>query len=130
MNSSSSVVRKYINNIKSTFPIYGKKEKNYIHNLEISLMGFAKKNPSLTIEDLHSEFGTPPVIIAGYLSSIEEDYLFRKLKIRDFIKKCLAAILIVAFILEGYALCRAYHDYLNSLDANIAIEEVILEETN
>lgn len=123
-----TTVKKYLNSIKKLFPIYGKKEKQYIQNLQTPLLEYAIEKEGVSYEDLIEEFGTPSHVISEYFSEVDEQYLFRQLRIRGYIKKFLVFVLVAFLAFNGYCYFWAYQDYLNAQDEHIMYKEIIIEE--
>ncbi|OUO24846.1 hypothetical protein B5F87_18985 [Eubacterium sp. An3] len=82
----------------------------------------------MSYEDLIEEFGTPSHVISEYFSEVDEQYLFRQLRIRGYIKKFLVFVLVAFLAFNGYCYFWAYQDYLNAQDEHIMYKEIIIEE--
>ncbi|OUO24344.1 DUF6120 family protein [Eubacterium sp. An3] len=123
-----TIIKKYLKSIKKLFPIYGKKEKQYIKILQPRLLEYAAEKETLSYEDLIEEFGTPSHVISGYFSEVDDEYLFRHLKIRGYVKKFLIFVLVAFLAFNGYCYYWAYQDYLNAQDQHIMYKEIVIEE--
>lgn len=123
-----TIVKKYLKSIKKLFPIYGQKEKQYIKLLQPRLLEYAIEKEKLSYEDLIEEFGTPSHVISEYFSEVDDEYLFRHLRIRGYAKKFLIFVLVVFLTFNGYCYYWAYQDYLNAQDQHIMYKEIVIEE--
>lgn len=123
-----TIIKKYLKSIKKLFPIYGKKEKQYIKILQPRLLEYAAEKETLSYEDLIEEFGTPSHVISEYFSEVDDQYLFRHLRIRGYVKKFLIFVLVAFLAFNGYCYYWAYQDYLNAQDQHIMYKEIVIEE--
>ena len=122
------ITQKYLKSVKKLFPIYGKKERQYIKNLQMPLQEYAEEKEDLSYEELTEEFGTPSHVISEYFSEVDDEYLFRQLRIRGYVKKFLIFVLVAFVILIGYRYYLAYQNYENAMEEHIIYEETIIEE--
>ena len=122
------ITQKYLKSVKKLFPIYGKKERQYIKNLQTPLQEYAEEKEDLSYEELTEEFGTPPHVISEYFSEVDDEYLFRQLRIRGYVKKFLIFVLVAFVILIGNRYYLAYQNYENAMEEHIIYEETIIEE--
>lgn len=66
-STMKDITQKYLKSVKKLFPIYGKKERQYIKNLQTPLQEYAEEKEDLSYEELTEEFGTPPPCDIGVL---------------------------------------------------------------
>ena len=107
----------------TTVPTQAAKEKT-----QTPLQEYAEEKEDLSYEELTEEFGTPSHVISEYFSEVDEEYLFRQLRIRGYVKKFLIFVVIAFLAFNGYCYYWAYQDYLNAQDQHIMYEEIIIEE--
>lgn len=127
-STMKDITQKYLKSVKKLFPIYGKKERQYIRNLQTPLQEYAEEKEDLSYEELTEEFGTPSHVISEYFSEVDDEYLFRQLRIRGYVKKFLIFVLVAFVILIGYRYYLAYQNYENAMEEHIIYEETIIEE--
>lgn len=127
-STMKDITQKYLKSVKKLFPIYGKKERQYIKNLQTPLQEYAEEKEGLSYEELTEEFGTPSHVISEYFSEVDDEYLFRQLRIRGYVKKFLIFVLVAFVILIGYRYYLAYQNYENAMEEHIIYEETIIEE--
>lgn len=127
-STMKDITQKYLKSVKKLFSIYGKKERQYIKNLQTPLQEYAEEKEGLSYEELTEEFGTPPHVISEYFSEVDDEYLFRQLRIRGYVKKFLIFVLVAFVILIGYRYYLAYQNYENAMEEHIIYEETIIEE--
>lgn len=127
-STMKDITQEYLKSLKKLFPIYGKKERQYIKNLQTPLQEYAEEKEDLSYEELTEEFGTPSHVISEYFSEVDDEYLFRQLRIRGYVKKFLIFVLVAFVILIGYRYYLAYQNYENAMEEHIIYEETIIEE--
>lgn len=127
-SSVKDITQKYLKSVKKLFPIYGKKERQYIKNLQTPLQEYAEEKEDLSYQDLTEEFGTPSHVISEYFSEVDDEYLFRQLRVRGYVKKFLIFVVIALFMLIGYRYYLAYQNYENAMEEHIIYEETYIEE--
>lgn len=127
-STMKDITQEYLKSLKKLFPIYGKKERQYIKNLQTPLQEYAEEKEDLSYEELTEEFGTPSHVISEYFSEVDDEYLFRQLRVRGYVKKFLIFVLVAFVILIGYRYYLAYQNYENAMEEHIIYEETIIEE--
>ena len=127
-STMKDITQKYLKSVKKLFPIYGKKERQYIKNLQTPLQEYAEEKEDLSYEELTEEFGTPSHVISEYFSEVDDEYLFRQLRVRGYAKKFMIFVLVAFVILIGYRYYLAYQNYENAMEEHIIYEETIIEE--
>ena len=127
-STMKDITQKYLKSVKKLFPIYVKKERQYIKNLQTPLQEYAEEKEDLSYEELTEEFGTPPHVISEYFSEVDDEYLFRQLRVRGYVKKFMIFVLVAFVILIGYRYYLAYQNYENAMEEHIIYEETIIEE--
>ena len=91
--------KEYISEIKTLFPIKTKKEKAYLKNLEIDVNSYCEETGVTSKQELYDNYGKPLDVVNSYFSSVETEYLVKKLKISKYIKAAIVTILILSSIL-------------------------------
>ena len=119
------VEKQYIKKVRQSLPVYGCKEKKYIKKLEAHLQDYCNEYPDITEEDIVKEFGTPMSVVSDYFCEIDEDYLFRKLKIRNHVRASIFVITICLIFLNIFCSYLFYQEYLETRRTNITKEETI-----
>lgn len=127
-SSVKDITQKYLKSVKKLFPIYGKKERQYIKNLQTPLQEYAEEKEDLSYEELTEEFGTPSHVISEYFSEVDDEYLFWQLRVRGYVKKFLIFVVIALFMLIGYRYYLAYQNYENAMEEHMIYEETYIEE--
>ena len=115
----------YIKKVRQSLPIYGHKEKAYIKKLEDHLQNYCDEYPDVTEEDIVKEFGTPTSVVSEYFDEIDEDYLFRKLRIRNHVRISIFVITASIIILNIFCGYFYYKEYQATRNSNITKEETI-----
>ena len=117
--------KQYIKKIRQSLPVYGRKERAYIKKLEERLQDYCDEYPGVTEEDIVKEFGTPTSVVSDYFDEIDEDYLFRKLRIRNHIRISIFVITVCIIILNIFCGYLYYKEYQATRNSNITKEETI-----
>ena len=58
---------RYMRDLKHLFPVYGKKQKAYLHTIKSSIEDYYASSPNPSYEDLINHFGAPQEIIGDYI---------------------------------------------------------------
>ncbi len=124
----NKILRKYIKAVRGLFPFYETYEKQYTDNLEVHLREYLADHPEAAYTDIVEEFGLPSSVVSEYFSEIEEEYLFKHLEQKKYVKRVMILVIIIIFVINGYNFHRAYLNYLQALEQNIAYETIIIEE--
>lgn len=128
MTRKNNLTKQYLHCLKSCFPIYEKQEKEYLKKMELHLDEYVAFHPNASYETLVSEFGSPTTLVSDYFTSIEDEYLFRKLQKKRYTRNI--AILIVAMVVS-YTVFRfvlLYKEFQRAQESHIAYETTIIEE--
>lgn len=103
---SNAEIESYIKQINALLPLHSKKEKRYLNELQESITEMAIKSTDMTMSDIIEYHGTPANVVRDYVSSLDTDRLTKNIKLRGFIKKTIAAILIALAI--AFSICSIY----------------------
>ena len=110
--------KEYIKSIKAFFPVMGKKEKEYLKNLELNIKDFCCENSVTSMEALYKDFGMPSEVANSYFSNVQMDYLLKKINISQKVKMALISFMILMVmgmsIFSG-CLFAAYNQMQNQL---------------
>ena len=111
------ICTKYLNQVKSFFPVITKNEKKFLSKLPNFLMLVQKIN-QLHLEYLHEEFGKPEEIFSAYLSTVHTDELVRQIKrTKRFKLATVLILLITAATLIGA--CINIHNNYNAYQETV-----------
>lgn len=122
------IIKKYLKAVRGLFPFYETYEKQYTDNLEVHLREYLADHPEAAYTDIVEEFGLPSSVVSEYFSEIEEEYLFKHLEQKKYVKRVMLLFVIVVLVINGYYYHKAYNDYINLKDSNIKYETIIIEE--
>lgn len=91
-----SITKQYIQEIKQLFPVYGKQEKEFMNSFLQNMSDYIEcKDYPVSLEDLHTDIGTPTEIISDYLSHADTEYLAKKIRFAKHIKMTLFILITV-----------------------------------
>lgn len=122
-----NLAKQFTKNVRAFFPIVGKVEKEYLKKLELNLEDYCEEKQVSSLEELYKDFGTPSDVVHSYYSSVNIDYILKRLRLTKIIKTCLVT-LIVAILVAVSAYCfRLHSDYKVLENQQIFFEETTIE---
>lgn len=124
----NKILRKYIKAVRGLFPFYETYEKQYMDNLEIHLQEYLADHPEAAYADIVEEFGLPSSVVSEYFSEIEEEYLFKHLEQKKYVRRVMLLTVIMIVIVNIYSFYCAYNNYLQARKQDIVYEITIIEE--
>lgn len=89
----NKIGKQYIKEVKSLFPIMGKKEKDYIKKLINNVEEYCEEEVVVSKQDLYDNYGTPNSVVIDYYSSVDTDYIVKKMKFSKYIKVAIVSVL-------------------------------------
>lgn len=116
--------KKYFKTIKKLLPIYGKKEKKFLADLNFTVNEYMNRNPSCTPQDIEQQFLSPQNVVAEYINALDTDYLTQHLKHTHMVRIVFYAAFVLLLCSFGI---HTYLDYQAYLDFNDAIPTSIEE---
>ena len=78
--------KRYLKKIHAILPVWGSYEKRFYKDIRSNVTEFCMAHPDYTYSDLEHEFTSPEEIVSHYLTSIDPDYLSRKLSFAKYVK--------------------------------------------
>lgn len=125
----NKICKKYISEVKALFPIKGKNERKYIEKLKQNLEDYCSETTVESKEQLYKEYSTPAQVVTDYFSTVDTEYLVKKVRFSKLIKWTF--IIVIAIILIGASIygTTLYIDYKMAMaqvtnDMSQALEEV------
>ena len=97
----------YIKKIRKLFPVYGKKERQFLRKLIDAMNN--EMDETASYYDCRDRFGEPQEIIANYYESVSFDYIKQQIRKRNIVRNTFIGIISVAVI--SFTVWRAY-DYM------------------
>lgn len=114
--------------MKALFPLKGKKEKDFIKKLRSDVEIYCEESNATTKQELYDNYGKPTEVLCNYYSTIDTDYIVRKIKISKTIKAFIAVILILALIATStYCIIRYEFHQIAARQEAVIMEETIEE---
>lgn len=92
----NKIYKQYIKQVKTLFPIMGKKERTYIKNLTSNLEDFCEEESIQSLDELYSQFGDPTDTLNNYFSSLDTSDMIKRIGISKWIKRLTLYLLILA----------------------------------
>lgn len=122
----NQIVKQYISNVKTLFPILGKDERNYIKGLQDNILDCC--NDLSSLEELYIQFGSPEEVVNLYYINADMEHINVRLQRKSFFKHCailIAIILIITLLLHAI---YSYQEYqANIIQQNVDIEHAVYE---
>lgn len=125
--STEKIVKSFIKQTKSLFPIYNSQIKTFLSDLQNSMFDFASDN-NVTYEQLGTHFGSPQEIVFNYLTEMPEENLSKCLSLKRTIKICIITALAVFIIAAAVFSVSYYKAFKAAEDAVISQEIITIEE--
>lgn len=120
----NKVYNKYISNVKALFPVKGKAEKKYINNFKINVLDYVEENDVTSEEVLHAEFGTPSEVVNTYFSSVDSEYVVKRVKHSRWLKVSAVTVFFAAIIgVSIYGGVKA-KEYIAFMEEKVAMKEL------
>ena len=110
--------KRYLKKIRAILPVWGSYEKRFYKDIRSNVTEFCMAHPDYTYSD---EFTSPEEIVSHYLTSIDPDYLSRKLSFAKYVKATctvLISAILIAFLIWNIVLYNARQEFINALPAN------------
>lgn len=115
--------KKYFNECKYLFSLYGKREKEYLNKLKDNL---DIENNTITYNDIVKRLGTPKEVIIDYYEQEDAYDLIKRAKFTKILKIFLIIFLVITsvfFAYRSYIYQKSYEEIKDS--SNGYFEEVI-----
>ena len=108
---------RYMRDLKHLFPVYGKKQKAYLHTIKSSIEDYYASSPNPSYEDLINHFGSPQEIIGDYIREQNTQDLLRQINQKRYLRGLVYILFISALICSlsyGINCYRAYRHCIQS----------------
>ena len=99
-------------------PIRTRSSKQFISELANRINDYLDENPSASLDDIKSQFGTPLEISQSYLDSVDIEILIKQLSLARAVKQLftlLAILLILALCVFSAFTYKGYLHYKNTV---------------
>lgn len=114
----------YLQQIKSSFPIFRGNEKKFYDDFENSVREYGKKNPTCSQEELVEHFGNPNQVIEEYFDNINSNDYISLIK-RKMYARVVAFVAVICLIFTTVAGIW----YIGKAKQNFEESIVVSEET-
>jgi hypothetical protein len=105
-------LKRYFKEIKLLFPVYGKKEKEFLADFISEVDEYIASNPTSDYAQLISLFSEPKTIVSRYIADADSAYLAKQIKTAKFVRIGIVAIIIAAVIVVALVIMINYVDYI------------------
>ena len=103
-----NICNQYIRQVKTIFPIMGKKERAYMKNLSSTLEDFCVEESISSLDVLYAQFGTPLDTVNNYFSTWDASTTIKRISTNKW-RKRIAIYLLVLITCFGTIFC--IHQY-------------------
>jgi uncharacterized membrane protein len=121
-------LKHYFKQIKSLFPIYGKKEKEFLNDFMSEAGEYLASNPTSDYAQLVSSLGEPKDVVSQYLANADSEYLAKQIKTTKFVRIGVVAIIIAAVVAVASIVAIWYVSYVNLQESYIGREIIEVGE--
>jgi hypothetical protein len=121
-------LKHYFKEIKSLFPAYGKREKQFLADLTSDVNEYIASNPEDGYAGLISAFGEPKTIVSQYIAGVDSEYLAKQIRTARIVKICVAIIAAAVIIAMALIVLFNYLDSLKAQESYIGREIIQIEE--
>lgn len=127
MKQVNKICKQYISEIKAFFPMIGKDERKYINKFKTNIENYCDDFGIITKEELYKAYGVPNSIVNDYYSSLDTDYIVKKIKVSKYIKLLISVLLILLIILASVFCTFWYQNHQMYLREETVITESVIE---
>lgn len=103
--------KRYLSDVKSFFPVTGKPERAYLTKLSEQIEDYCIEKNVTTIEEIYDGFGHPSEVANTYFTSIDTPDLMKRIQLAKWVKRGMAALLLIALIAVSIYGIKTYYAY-------------------
>ncbi len=116
--------KKYMDDVKTLFPIIRKSEKAYLRQMKQNIADYCEQSTVSSVDELYEEFGKPQDVVYDYFSMMDITQLLSHIHLRRTIKHFFTAICAIVFAIALFVTAILYQEHLE-----VMRQEVIFIET-
>lgn len=116
MNKDS---KKYIRDLKLFLPIHSKKEKQLFSDIKSRLEELTADSLEVTYEQICDELGAPQEVVSEYFFNSDTEYLVKKLRFTQYIRRVFLIVVIAILIVTGVRSYYLHQLYLECTEKDI-----------
>jgi len=95
---NNKYLRQYLRRVRSLLPCSGREKRAFLNQLRSDVSAYLEALPKAGYDAICERFGSPAVIAAAHLETIDTPMLLKKLRLRNRITAVVTASLILALI--------------------------------
>lgn len=122
--------KKYMAQIKASFPILGIRERKYIKELYHDIKQYCDTNNPTSLSELYTIYGLPINVVKDFYDNEEPTLLFTRLKLVSLIKKLSACVIILLIVATSFYVSKTYKEYKEYADSRVAVVIEVLKEVD
>ncbi len=124
----NKVSKRYIKDIRLFLKLYGKTERTFLRKMKERIQYYQTEHEGCSYEDLVEEFGTPPEVAAAYLNESDEKILYKRMRIRTWLKAVVAVLLALLLSYTIWDQCLLYAGHVASRNSDTGKEYIYYEK--
>ena len=130
MKSKSS--SRYIKDLKHLFPVYGKKQKVYLHTIKASIDDYYNSSIPPSYEDLINHFGSPQEIIGDYIREQDTQDLLKQVNQKRHLQGIVYILFVSSLVCSLSYGINCYRYYLHCIQSEPAYyyEEITTDNSS
>lgn len=105
------IVKIYLQQVKDTFPVLGKPERQYLKKLQSCVQSYVEDRPDLTLNDLIEQFGPAEDVFALYVSGCATESLVHRMQIEHWRYLGVTLLMIAMFALLMIVFIYLYRNF-------------------
>lgn len=119
----NSVTKQYIHDVKTLFPSKGKKERDYLKRLAVTVDEYCEETNVSNKQDIYQKYGQPIDIVHDYYSALDTEEVIKRIRLA-FVVKLGIIVVITAVVLSALTyMIIAYLGYQMDLRQEIVVGE-------
>jgi len=126
----NKLLKKYMAQIKASFPILGIRERKYIKELYYDIKQYCDTNNPTSLSELYTIYGLPINVVKDFYDNEEPTLLFARLKLVSLIKKLSACVIILLITATSIHVTKSYIEYKEYADSRVAVVIEVLKEVD
>ncbi len=127
----NTYTKQYLREVKALFPSKGKKERDYLKKLSITIEEYCEEEQINNKQAIYEKYGKPIDIVYDYYSSLDVEIIVRKIRLSKIVRTGVVIIVVVALLCGIiYALVKYQANERDKEMAMVDVEEEIITTGN
>ena len=118
--------KKYMTQIKASFPFLGIIERRYIKELNKDVRNYCDNNNPTSLSELYTIYGLPINVVKGFYDNEKPSLLFSRLKLVALINRLSVCVIILLIFATSVYVTKTYKEYKEYMSERVVIVEEVL----